>query len=159
MSLQINDNAPLFSAQTDSSGSFELSSVKGKWVVLYFYPKDNTSGCTQEACDFRDNMHRLSAMDAVIIGISPDSPKSHDSFKAKQKLNFILVSDEDKSICEKYFVWTEKTMYGKKYMGVLRSTFIIDPDGLIRYIYPKVSVGGHVENVMNTLKELQKSGK
>jgi peroxiredoxin Q/BCP len=154
MAISINDKAPDFSAATDGGDKISLKDYKGKWVVLYFYPKDNTSGCTTEACDFRDNMERITSSNAVVIGVSPDSVKSHDGFKNKYNLNFNLVSDEDKSICEKYGVWVEKSMYGRKYMGVLRSTFIIGPDGKIKFIYSKVSVSGHVDAVMSKIQEL-----
>ncbi len=155
MSIEINTLAPNFTADTDGEKKLTLSENRGKWIVLYFYPKDSTSGCTTEACNFRDNYERLSMLNADIIGVSPDSSKSHDNFKAKQELNFTLVSDSDKSICEAYGVWVEKSMYGRKYMGVERSTFIIDPDGIIRQIYRKVKVNGHVDAVIAELQALQ----
>lgn len=157
MSIEINAIAPDFTADTDGGATITLSANKGKWIVLYFYPKDSTSGCTTEACNFRDNYERLSELNAIILGVSPDSVKSHDNFKAKQELNFNLVSDTDKSICEAYGVWVEKSMYGKKYMGVERSTFIIDPDGNIKKIYRKVKVAGHVDTVIADLQALQDS--
>ena len=157
MSIEINTLAPDFTADTDGGGKITLSENKGKWVVLYFYPKDSTSGCTTEACNFRDNYERLASLNVMIIGVSPDSPKSHDNFKAKQELNFTLVSDADKSICEAYGVWVEKSMYGRKYMGVERSTFIIDPEANIKQIYRKVKVNGHVDAVIEQLKALQGS--
>ena len=157
MSIELNTKAPDFTADTDGGGKITLSENKGKWIVLYFYPKDSTSGCTTEACNFRDNYERLSTLNAVILGVSPDSVKSHDNFKAKQELNFSLISDTDKSICESYGVWVEKSMYGKKYMGVERSTFIIDPEGNIKKIYRKVKVNGHVDTVIADLQALQSS--
>ncbi len=132
-----------------------LPLLKGKWVVLYFYPKDDTSGCTKEACSFRDNMERVGSAGAVVVGVSPDSAQSHEKFKAKHSLNFSLVSDADKAICMAYGVWTEKSMYGRKYMGVERTTFIIDPEGIVRHVFSKVRVEGHVDEVISTLAALQ----
>ena len=127
-----------------------LEDFKGQKVILYFYPKDNTSGCTQEACDFRDNINRLTNY-ATVIGVSPDSIKSHKSFKEKQSLNFILLSDPEHLLLEKFGVWKEKSMYGRKYMGVERSTFILDKDGNIEKEWRKVKVKGHVDEVINSL--------
>jgi thioredoxin-dependent peroxiredoxin len=156
MPLTLGSNAPDFAASSDNSrdsaSTISLSNFHGKNVVLYFYPKDDTSGCTAEACDFRDNMERLTQSGAIVLGVSPDSPKSHDRFKAKYNLNFALVSDESHEICESYGVWVEKSMYGKKYMGVERSTFLINPDGIITHEWRKVKVPGHVEEVMKVLK-------
>ena len=123
---------------------------RGQRVILYFYPKDNTSGCTQEACDFRDNMNRLTKY-AVVIGVSPDSIKSHKSFREKQGLNFILLSDPEHKLAEKYGVWKEKSMYGRKYMGIERSTFVINPKGEIEKEWRKVKVKGHVDEVIEFL--------
>lgn len=139
---QVGDLAPVFPA---------LKENKGKTVVLYFYPKDNTSGCTVEACDFRDNHKPFSRKGAVILGVSPDSAKSHEGFKAKHSLPFALIPDEDKTLCKAYGVWKEKSMYGRKYMGVERSTFVIGPDGRIKNVWRKVSVSGHVQAVMESL--------
>lgn len=127
---------------------FDLNDFVGQQVVLYFYPKDNTSGCTQEACDFRDNMNRLTKY-AAVIGVSPDSIKSHKSFKDKQGLNFILLSDTEHLLAEKYGVWKEKSMYGRKYMGIERSTFILDKSGNIKKEWRKVKVKGHVDEVID----------
>ena len=129
---------------------FSLNDFKGQRVILYFYPKDNTSGCTQEACDFRDNINRLTSY-ATVIGVSPDSIKSHKSFKEKQSLNFILLSDPEHKLAEKFEVWKEKSMYGRKYMGIERSTFIIDKDGNIEKEWRKVKVKGHVDEVIEYL--------
>ena len=126
---------------------FKLSDFVGSEVVVYFYPKDNTSGCTQEACDFRDNINRLSSK-ATVIGVSPDSIKSHKSFKDKQELNFILLSDTEHKLAEAFRVWKEKSMYGRKYMGIERSTFIISPEGKIEKEWRKVKVKGHVDEVL-----------
>lgn len=127
-----------------------LNDFKGQRVILYFYPKDNTSGCTQEACDFRDNINRLTSY-ATVIGISPDSIKSHKSFKEKHSLNFILLSDPEHKLAEKFEVWKEKSMYGRKYMGIERSTFIIDKNGKIEKEWRKVKVKGHVDEVIEYL--------
>lgn len=129
---------------------FSLLDFKGKKVILYFYPKDNTSGCTQEACDFRDNLNRLTSF-ANIIGVSPDSIKSHKSFKEKQILNFVLLSDPTHELSEKFGVWKEKSMYGRKYMGIERSTFILDENGNIEKEWRKVKVKGHVDEIINYL--------
>ena len=129
---------------------FSLNDFKGQKVILYFYPKDNTSGCTQEACDFRDNINRLTNY-ATVIGVSPDSIKSHQSFKEKQNLNFILLSDPEHKLAEDFEVWKEKSMYGRKYMGIERSTFIIDTNGKIEKEWCKVKVKGHVEEVIEYL--------
>lgn len=130
---------------------YSLNDFKGQRVILYFYPKDNTSGCTQEACDFRDNINRLTNY-ATVIGVSPDSIKSHKSFKEKQDLNFVLLSDPEHKLSEKFGVWKEKSMYGRKYMGIERSTFIIDPDAQIEKEWRKVKVKGHVQEVIDYLK-------
>ena len=134
---------------------FELSEevLKGKITVLYFYPKDNTSGCTKEACDFRDNVNRLTTM-AQVIGVSPDSISSHIKFMQKQNLNFILVADTEHKLAEEYGVWKEKSMYGRKYMGIERSTFILNENGDIVKEWRKVKVAGHVEEVLQALKSL-----
>ena len=140
-------------AGLDAGGNekdFSLSDFKGKRVVLYFYPKDNTSGCTQEACDFRDNINRITNY-AEVIGVSPDSIKSHKSFKEKQGLNFILLSDSEHLLAEEFEVWKEKSMYGRKYMGIERSTFVIDKDGKIEKEWRKVKVKGHVDEVIEYL--------
>ena len=132
---------------------FSLNDFKGQKVILYFYPKDNTSGCTQEACDFRNNINRLTSY-ATAIGVSPDSIKSHKSFKEKQSLNFILLSDPEHKLAEKFEVWKEKSMYGRKYMGIERSTFIIDKSGNIEKEWRKVKVKGHVDEVIEYLSAI-----
>ena len=140
----------------DTNGNekeFSLNDFKGQRVILYFYPKDNTSGCTQEACDFRDNINRLTSY-ATVIGISPDSIKSHKSFKEKHSLNFILLSDPEHKLAEKFEVWREKSMYGRKYMGIERSTFIIDKNGKIEKEWRKVKVKGHVDEVTGYLSAI-----
>lgn len=132
---------------------FAEDALKGKITVLYFYPKDNTSGCTKEACDFRDNINRLTAV-AQVIGVSPDSIASHLKFQQKQNLNFTLVADTEHLLAEKYGVWKEKSMYGRKYMGIERSTFILNEQGEIIKEWRKVKVTGHVDEVLQTIKSL-----
>ncbi len=132
---------------------FSLNDFKGQRVILYFYPKDNTSGCTQEACDFRDNINRLTRY-ATVIGVSPDSIKSHKSFKEKQSLNFILLSDPEHKLAEDFEVWKEKSMYGRKYMGIERSTFILNKNGKIEKEWRKVKVKGHVDEVIEYLSAI-----
>jgi peroxiredoxin Q/BCP len=137
--LNEGDKAPAFK---------ELTESKGKTVVLYFYPKDDTPGCTTEACELRDAHQRIEVKDAVVLGVSPNSAKSHEKFATKFNLPFTLVPDEDHKICEAYGVWKEKSMYGRKYMGVERTTFIIAPKGTITKIFRKVKPAGHAEEVL-----------
>ncbi len=146
--LEVGDKAPDFTAQTDGGKTVKLKDFKGNKVVLYFYPKDNTPGCTTEACDFRNNHAALEKKGVVLLGVSPDSVKSHDKFKDKFDLPFPLLADEDHAIAEAYGVWQEKSMYGRKYMGIVRSTFVIDEKGKIADVYEKVKVKGHVEDVL-----------
>lgn len=140
--------APDFSLPTDTGDLLTLSSLRGQWVVLYAYPKDDTSGCTTEACEFRDLFPKFKKGKAVILGISPDSVKSHQKFKAKYELPFTLLADEEKVALQAYDIWKEKSMYGRKYMGVERTTFVIDPDGRIARVFDKVKPAGHAEEVM-----------
>ncbi len=154
MTLEAGDKAPDFTMATDGGGSVSLSGLKGKKVVLYFYPKDDTPGCTKEACGFRDNLPDFSGLDAEIIGVSKDSVAKHDKFKAKYDLPFTLASDEDGSVCEAYGTWVEKSMYGKKYMGIDRATFLIDAEGKLARVWRKVKVKGHVEEVLEAAKEI-----
>lgn len=149
--LKVGDKAPDFSLVADNGEKVSLKDYKGKKVVLYFYPKDMTSGCTQEACDFRDNIKRIEKKNAVVIGVSPDDTKSHNKFKDKYELPFTLLSDETKTMLKDYGVWQEKSMYGRKYMGVVRTTFIIDEKGKIEKIYEKVKVPGHIDEILNEL--------
>ena len=135
---------------------FTLDKLKGKMTVLYFYPKDNTSGCTQEACDFRDNLNRL-LIYADVIGVSPDSIASHQKFQQKQNLNFTLLADTNHELALKYDVWKEKSMYGRKYMGIERSTFILDTAGNIIKEWRKVKVKGHVDEVLEILKSISEN--
>ncbi|HEY4755055.1 MAG TPA: thioredoxin-dependent thiol peroxidase [Ignavibacteriaceae bacterium] len=150
--LKEGQKAPSFKLKDQTGEVVSLESYKGKNVVLYFYPKDDTSGCTKEACNFRDEFPRFSKIDAVILGVSPDSVESHKKFAEKYKLPFSLFSDEKKEVLEKYGVWQEKSMYGKKYMGVVRTTFVISEKGIIKKIFPKVKVDDHNNEVMEVLK-------
>lgn len=154
MAIKIGDKAPSFKLKNQDAKSISLSDMKGKPVVLYFYPKDDTSGCTKEACNFRDEFPKFGKLKAEIIGVSADSVESHKKFAGKYKLPFNLLSDEKKEVVEKYGVWQEKSMYGKKYMGIIRTTFIIDSSGKINKIFPKVKVDEHNQEVMEALKEL-----
>lgn len=151
--LDVGSKAPDFTASTDSGGELSLQSLRGKIVVLYFYPKDDTPGCTTEACGFRDAVGDFSKAGAEIIGVSKDSVARHDKFKAKYELPFTLVADEDGTLCEAYGVWQEKKNYGKAYMGIVRSTFLIDENGKIAAAWRNLRVKGHVEKV---LEEAQK---
>ncbi len=132
--------------------TFSLSDFKGKDIVLYFYPKDNTPGCTQEACDFRDNYNRLTSK-AVVIGVSADNIESHKKFQKQHELNFILLSDPDHTVMEQFGAWGEKKMYGKSFLGTVRSTFLIDKDGLLKKSWPNVKVKGHVDEVIEELEK------
>ncbi|MBD3290537.1 thioredoxin-dependent thiol peroxidase [candidate division KSB1 bacterium] len=153
--LKVGDKAPDFKLMTDKEEEVQLSDFLGKSnVILYFYPKDNTSGCTKEACSFRDNIEPIETKDAVVLGVSPDSVKSHQKFKGKQNLNFTLLSDPEHEVAEAYGAWGEKSMYGKKYMGILRTTFIIGQDGTIKHVFEKVKPAGHAEQVLTELENL-----
>ncbi len=154
MSIAVGDKAPDFDLPTDGGGNVKLSDLQGQPVVIYFYPKDMTPGCTTESCDFRDQHPNFAAVNAKIIGISKDSAARHDKFKAKHDLNFTLASDEEGDTCERYGVWKEKSMYGKKFMGIERTTVIVDADGVIRHIWPKVKVKGHVDEVLAAIQGL-----
>jgi thioredoxin-dependent peroxiredoxin len=150
----IGSKAPDFSLPASGGETISLSGLKGKNVVLYFYPKDDTPGCTIEAKDFRDHIKDFAAANTVILGISKDSVKSHDKFKEKFCLPFPLVSDENGTTCEEYGVWGEKSMYGKTYMGIMRTTFLIDKNGIIRNVWEKVKVEGHVKEALAAAKML-----
>ena len=155
MNLAVGDKAPDFTLPADGGGTISLKGLKGKKVVLYFYPKDDTPGCTKEACAFRDSLPDFSKVKAVIVGISKDSVASHDKFKTKFKLPFPLASDEDGKVCEAYGAWVEKSMYGKKYMGIERATFLIDEKGIIRNIWRKVKVEDHAPDVLKAANALK----
>jgi len=149
--------APAFCLPDENGEKVCLKDMKGKWVVLYFYPKDNTPGCTIEAKDFTCAIDEFQQLDANIIGVSPDSEKSHTNFISKQDLKIKLLSDQDNSVSQKYDAWQLKKMYGKEYHGIVRSTYLIDPAGKVAHIWPKVSVKGHVDEVKAKLEELIKS--
>ena len=153
--LKIGDKAPDFCLPDAEKGQVCLKDHRGKWVVLYFYPKDNTKGCTMEALEFTAAEDDFNARGAVVIGVSPDSPESHTKFIEKHDLGITLLSDTEKEILTGYGVWQKKKMYGREYMGVVRSTFLIEPEGRIAYIWPKVKVAGHADAVMEKLVELQ----
>jgi len=145
--------APDFELPSDRGEKIRLSDFRGKKVVLYFYPKDMTSGCTKEACSFRDNYPQYEEQGAVILGVSPDSPQSHVRFKSKYNLPFLLLSDEDHKVAEQYGVWGEKQMYGRAYQGILRTTFVIDEEGKIAKVFTKVKPEGHGEEVLGVLAD------
>jgi peroxiredoxin Q/BCP len=151
---EIGKKAPAFTMPTDGGGKISLKDLKGQKVVLYFYPKDDTPGCTKEACGFRDALPDFTKVDAVIIGVSKDTVAKHDKFKDKYDLPFTLASDEDGKVCEAYGTWVEKNMYGRKYMGIERSTFLIDEQGVLRGEWRKVKVKGHVEEVLEAAQAL-----
>ncbi|GJQ61220.1 MAG: peroxiredoxin [Melioribacteraceae bacterium] len=151
--LEEGKKAPEFTLPDGDGNMVSLTDFKGKKVVLYFYPKDNTKGCTQEACDFRDTHPEFEKIDAVVLGMSPDPVKSHKKFADKYELPFTLLADENKEVLEKYGVWKEKSMYGRKYMGVERTTIVIDEEGNIKKVFAKVKVGGHVDEVLKVVNE------
>ena len=165
--LEVGQKAPEFCNPNQDNVEICLRDLKGKWIVLYFYPKDNTPGCTNEACDFTEREAEFDDLDAVILGVSPDSPKKHQNFIEKKDLTITLLSDEEKTLCEAYGVWQEKMNYGRKYMGVVRSTFIISPEGKIAAVWENVKVRQkrkkqgvetityHAEVVKEKLQELQ----
>ena len=151
MSIEPGAKAPDFTLPTDGGGSVTLSKLKGKNLVLYFYPKDDTSGCTAEACGFRDLFPNFRKIDAAVIGVSRDSVAAHDKFKKKYELPFTLAADTEGKVTEAYGVWVEKSMYGRKYMGIERATFLIDEKGKIAQIWHKVKVPGHADEVLKAV--------
>ena len=151
--LKIGEKAPLFEGVTQSGESVKLEDFRSRKVILYFYPKDNTSGCTLEAKSLRDGKAQLAEMGFEIVGVSPDSVRSHQNFCAKHELNFTLLADTDRTICEAFGVWVEKSMYGRKYMGVARKTFLLDEEGRITHIFDKVKTADHYQQI---IKELDK---
>ncbi len=151
--LKVGQKAPDFSLMDDSGNKVKLADLKGKKVVLYFYPKDDTPGCTKEACAFRDGIKEIKAQGAVVFGVSADTVESHKKFKDKFDLNFPLLADPDRKVVEDYGTWKEKSMYGKKYMGIERTTFIIGKEGKISHIFPKVKVDEHYDEVLEALED------
>lgn len=149
--LKVGDKAPSFALPTGDGKVVDLKDLRGKKVVLYFYPKDDTSGCTKEACSFQDNLASVKRKGAVVLGVSADSVESHVKFASKYQLKFPLLSDERKEMSRAYGVWKEKSMYGRKFLGIERTTFIIDEQGTITHIFPKVKVEGHTKEVLEAL--------
>ena len=154
--IEIGEKAKDFCLPNQDEVDMCLRDLKGRWVVLYFYPKDNTPGCTTEACDFTQNLPDFEELDAVVLGVSPDSPKKHRNFREKKGLKITLLSDEDKNVLQEYGVWQLKKMCGREYMGVVRTTYLIDPEGKVAYRWDKVRVKGHVQKVKEKLEELRK---
>ena len=152
--LQVGDTAPDFSLPASTGKTVSLQDYLGKKrVVLYFYPKDNTSGCTKEACSFRDNLQNIEVKDTVVLGVSPDSLKSHDKFIEKYDLNFPLLSDQEHKVAKVYGAWGEKKMYGKTYMGMIRKTFVIGKDGKLEHVFHKVKAAEHGEEILSLLEK------
>lgn len=154
MNLQVGHTAPNFSLQDQNGNTHDLTTYKGKWVLMYFYPKDNTPGCTKEACDIRDNWKTLQKVGVIVFGISNDTVKSHQRFANKFDLPFPLLADVDKEIVQKYKVWRKKKFMGREYMGIHRSTFLIDPKGKIAKVYEGVNPATHIAEVINDLKTI-----
>ena len=152
--IEEGKKAPAFSLKDQAGKTVKLSDFSGKNVVLYFYPKDNTPGCTTEACDFRDQHGKLEKAGAVVLGVSPDAEKTHLKFAGKFGLPFMLLADTEHEVAEKYGAWGEKSLYGRKYLGIIRSTFLIGGDGKVAKVWPKVKVNGHVEEVLEAVKSL-----
>jgi len=153
--LEIGDTIPPFCLPNQDDEEICFRDIKGRWVVLYFYPKDNTPGCTTEACDFTDALPDFTGLESIVLGVSPDTPRKHRNFIEKKSLKITLLADEDKSLCKSFGMWQLKKFMGKEYMGVVRSTFLIAPDGTLAYKWEKVRVKGHVNDVKEKLIELQ----
>jgi len=153
--LEVGSIAPDFSLPDQNDNTVALSSFKGKWIVLYFYPKDDTPGCTTEACNFQNALPDFSTIDAVVLGVSKDPVKKHKKFVDKYNLQFTLISDENGTVCEDYETWVKKNMYGREYMGINRSTYLVDPQGKIAKVYPKVKPKEHHTEVLADLNELK----
>ena len=153
--ISIGDNAPQFNLSTNGEGQFSLADAAGKYLILYFYPKDDTPGCTKEAIGFSEASTAFDAQNAMVVGVSRDTVKKHDKFVGKYDLRIPLISDEEGSLCEAFSTWVEKSMYGKTYMGIERATFLISPDGKVLHIWRKVKVPGHVEEVLAQLQSLK----
>ncbi len=153
--IEVGEKAKEFCLPNQDEVDICLRDLKGKWVVLYFYPKDNTPGCTTEACEFTESLPEFEGLDAVILGVSPDSPKKHRNFIEKKALKITLLSDESKEVLKEYGVWQLKKMCGREYMGVVRTTYLIDPDGKVAHRWDKVRVKGHVQKVKEALEKLR----
>ncbi len=153
--LEIGDAIPAFCLPNQDEEEICFRDIKGRWIVIYFYPKDNTPGCTTEACDFTKALPDFTALEAIVLGVSPDSPKKHRNFIEKKDLKITLLADEDKSLCKSFGMWQLKKFMGREYMGVVRSTFLIAPDGTLAYKWEKVRVKGHVDEVKAKLGELK----
>ena len=153
--IEVGKQAPAFSLPNSEGKQFALKDFKGKPLVLYFYPKDNTPGCTREACDFRDNFARITAAGAVVLGISADPPGTHSRFREKFQLPFERLSDQNYDMLRKYDVWKEKSLYGRTFLGIVRTTVIVDSRGYVAKLFPKVSVKGHVDEVLEALATIQ----
>ena len=153
--ISIGDNAPQFTLSTNGGGQFSLADAAGKYLILYFYPKDDTPSCTKEAIRFSEESAALDAQNAMVVGVSRDTVKKHDKFIGKYDLRIPLISDEEGSLCEAFGTWVEKSMYGKTYMGIERATFLISPDGKVLHMWRKVKVPGHVEEVLAQLQSLK----
>jgi peroxiredoxin Q/BCP len=156
MLIEAGKAAPDFTLQDQHGREHRLKDYRGRWVVLYFYPKDATSGCTTQACQFRDAAAQYAKIGAVVLGVSPDDVKSHERFARKHALPFSLLADPDRKVCTRYGVWQEKSMYGRKYMGVVRTTYLIDPEGKVAHRWDKVKVAGHDQEVLRVGGEHQK---
>jgi peroxiredoxin Q/BCP len=149
--LKPGDRAPQFNLPSSDGSLIRLADHKGKKVILYFYPKDDTPGCTKEACSFQEGLGKFSKKGAVVLGVSADSVESHSKFAAKHGLAFPLLSDETKEVCKAYGVWQEKSLYGRKFMGIARTTFVIDERGIVQHIFPKVKVDGHSKEILDVI--------
>lgn len=153
--LELNDKVEDFCLANQDEEEICFRDIKGRWIVLYFYPKDNTPGCSTEACEFTDALPNFEGLNAIVLGVSPDSPLKHRNFIAKKELKITLLADEDKELSKAFGVWKPKKLFGKEYMGIVRSTFIINPDGVVAYVWKKVKVKGHVAEVQAKLQEIQ----
>ncbi|MEJ2054561.1 MAG: thioredoxin-dependent thiol peroxidase [Calditrichaceae bacterium] len=153
--LETGNQIPHFTLPDQDGNMHDIDNYKGRWVVLYFYPKDMTPGCTTEACNFQETLPEFNSIEAVIFGISKDSVARHKKFAEKHNLQFTLLSDENSNVCEQFGVWQKKSMYGKEFMGIVRSTFLVNPDGKIAKVYPKVKVKEHHTEILNDLKALK----
>ena len=154
MTIEVGDKAPDFTLPADGGGTIKLRALKGKPVVLYFYPKDDTPGCTKEAQGFAADFRKFAKKGAAVVGVSKDSVARHDRFKSKYKLPFVLASDAEGDVCETYGVWKEKSLYGRKFMGIERTTFLIDAKGVVRQVWRKVKVNDHSADVLDAVDEL-----